>query len=142
MDDFINAIANQLNRLFPEIPIYDEAVSQNFQTPSFYVYQELSTLNNHLMNRDKRVIRLGIMYSPDENEPINEQCRQVETIILNSFRYIDDIQCNVFKLETQMEDKMLSIRFKVRYRVKYVESNMKMVDLEQRGEIKGGEKES
>lgn len=142
MDDFINAIANQLNRLFPEIPIYDEEVPQNFQTPSFYVYQESSTLNNHLMNRDKRFIRLGIMYSPDENKPINEQCRQVETIILNSFRYIDDIQCNVFGLETQMEDKMLSIRFKVRYRVKYVESNMKMVDLEQRGEIKGGEKES
>lgn len=142
MDDFINAIANQLNRLFPEIPIYDEEVPQNFQTPSFYVYQESSTLNNHLMNRDKRFIRLGIMYSPDENKPINEQCRQVETIILNSFRYIDDIQCNVFELETQMEDKMLSIRFKVRYRVKYVESNMKMVDLEQRGEIKGGEKES
>lgn len=142
MDDFINAIANQLNRLFPEIPIYDEAVPQNFQTPSFYIYQEASGLSNHLMNRDMRVIRLGIMYSPDENKPINEQCRQVETIILNSFRYIDDIQYNVFELETQMEDKMLSIRFKARYRVKYVESNMKMVDLEQRGEIKGGEKES
>src|SRR5699024_1822354 len=122
--------------------IYDEAVPQNFQTPSFYIYQESSGLSNHLMNRDMRVIRLGIMFSPDENKPINEQCRQIESTILNSFRYIEDLNCNVFELETQMADKMLNIRFKVRYRAKFVESNTKMIDLEQKGAIKYGKKES
>lgn len=142
MDDLINVIANQLNRLFPEMTIYDEAVPQNFKTPSFYIYQDRTVHKEQLMNNAIRTTSLGIMFSPDDSQSVNEQCRNVESIILREFRYLQDIKLNVFDLETQITDGILSIRFKVRYRTKLAIHEIKMSSIDTKGDVKHGEKES
>lgn len=142
MDDLINVIANQLNRLFPEMTIYDEAVPQNFKTPSFYIYQDRTVHKEQLMNNAIRTTSLGIVFSPDDSQSVNEQCRNVESIILREFRYLQDIKLNVFDLETQITDSILSIRFKVRYRTKLAIHEIKMSDIDTKGDVKHGEKES
>lgn len=142
MDDLINVIANQLNRLFPEMTIYDEAVPQNFKTPSFYIYQDRTVHKEQLMNNAIRTTSLGIVFSPDDSQSVNEQCRNVESIILREFRYLQDIKLNVFDLETQITDGILSIRFKVRYRTKFAIREIKMSNINTKGDVKHGEKES
>lgn len=142
MDRFIVAIANHLAALFTEATIYDEAVPQNFRTPSFYI-RRYNTVNNWEIASQyaKREDYFEVIFFPDDSKEKNPQMLEVEDIIHAHSRYLkfeDGSVMNIFDMNSEIVDETLQITFKLIYQVYIEKAETKLGQLTQNGVVMNG----
>lgn len=141
MTDITLAIANQLERIFPDVTIYRENVKQGFKEPCFFVHEISSTSAKELGSHQMRKNLYAVMYFPDsknDDAGVREQAEIVREKLLDQFDFIEDLKLRVLDRESQFLDDALQLTFKLQYRVTKQDTTGKMKDLTIKGGIVDG----
>jgi hypothetical protein len=142
MIDVTLAIANQLERVFPDAVIYRENQEQGFQEPSFYIYEIMANSKGELMSYENRKHLYCVMWFPDttaDDPGAKEQCETMRSKLLDEFRRLDDLSVGLLDREVRIESQAVHFTFKIRYRMAPIDETPKLDIFEQRGGVKRGE---
>lgn len=134
-NDVIDAIVVHLREMFGEdISIYTEEVPQDFHAPAFFVFSPDQRRIFMLEGKGIRDSRIQITYLPQEEgedewgEPpsadIREDLQRMQGELLETLPFVglDGYRIRIKGgIETQIQDKELSVTFTVRLYDKYVE---------------------
>ncbi|MGL9971564.1 phage tail terminator family protein [Enterococcus sp. DIV1420a] len=141
MIDVTVEIANQIAKIIPEAIIYRENQEQGFSESSFYIYEIMADSKDELMQQQMRKHLYCVMWFPDSQNDefgIKEQCENMRSLLFNEFNFIENLSLKVMDKEARIVDGTLQLTFKVRYRMRQVNENSKLTQLEQQGGLKYG----
>jgi len=140
--DIITAIANQLAKLYPDVPnIYRENREQGFKEPAFYIHNITGKAHGELNHYERREYLFNVVYFPEINREdvgMKEQCDRMRERLLDEFNRLDDLSLGLLGKEAKTETDTVRFTFKIRYRGIYQNNDAKIGTLEQRGGLKGG----
>lgn len=112
--DIVNRIADQLNSLFPNMPIYREQQSGGFKEPSFFIHRITSTVKPELFQRQNRSYHYQLVYFPQTDHP-EADMEQMEENLLDRFLSLDEF-ATIRNREFEEVDGALTMTFMVNLR--------------------------
>lgn len=143
VNDFVNAIADKLKKLYPDYDVYADEIKQEEQeelkktlTNYFFIYVIDITKNQELGTRCQRVYNFDIFYFQPENENINF-FNWTETMMLEfkCLKVGDDLY-HVTDIEFTKDDDVGHFTFEIKFYTIEIQPKDNMETLVLKNEVK------
>ncbi len=123
--DLLKAVAEKLNRLYPNATIYTDDVMQNFKAPAFFIKIVEEGYRKLLFSRWEGTAQVQVIYYPVEDT--YEKNGEMDDVNQNLLRNLNEIEMNgnlyrVINRSGQAGENGLDFRFQIKYQEEKTES--------------------
>lgn len=133
-------IANELNRLVPNIPIYRENQRGGFKEPAFFVEKISTAITPNFFGIQVRDNHYQLVYFPDPDKP-NENMDAMEEVLADNFVQLSEFAA-IHDRNFDRSDGTLLMTFLVSVRAVPVDNVAKQQTLDYQGGLKNGGNET
>lgn len=88
LNDILDAITNKLDELFPDNPVYTDAVEQDLVEPCFFVQFLEPSEKPMIGQRYYRETAVSIQYLPGDTREVLRELNRVADILMDGMEYI------------------------------------------------------
>lgn len=124
MEHIVQAIAQELKKLFPKVNVYDEGIEQGYEEPCFFIDFDRENIKKRVGNRYDNTPKFRAVYFQDFREKeAKYKVYKIRDSINEGFNIIkyNNMFFKIKNKEIEIQDKDLIFSFEIQYFSKKVE---------------------
>lgn len=130
----VERIADELSKMFQDIPIYREQQRGGFQEPSFFIEKITNRIKPNLFGIQTRDNHYQLVYFPNPDSP-SEDMGSMEELLANNFQQLSEF-ATLRDRSFDYGDGTLLMTFTVSYRAVPVDTTVKQQSMDYQGGLK------